>query len=272
MEKPINLGIVGCGAIGKEVALFVDKNLTRKIKIAYLYDTNPHKSNLLKLSLKKSRPKITSHLDTLIENSTLIMETASFKIVKPLIKKAIRLEKDLIILSVGGLIGIESLLKKAQEKGIKLFIPSGAICGIDGILASFQGKIKECLLTTSKPPRGLKNAQYLKDKNINLDGIKKEKILFQGSAKEAFKRFPQNINVASTLLLASHYKNLRVCVKVNPKIKTNIHEIALKSKIGTINIKVENLPSKNNPKTSTLAIASTQALLKKICSNIKVGT
>ena len=163
-------------------------------------------------------------------------------------------------------------MKKAQRKGITIFIPSGAICGIDGVLASFQGKIKSCLLTTSKPPQGLKNVEYLKRKKIDLDTIKKETIVFQGSAGEAFRRFPQNINVASTLLLASRFKGLKVCIKADPHLKTNMHEIALESKMGRIQIKVQNLPSKENPKTSTLAIASTQALLKKICSNIKIGT
>ena len=147
-------------------------------------------------------------------------------------------EKDLIILSVGGLVGIESLLKKAENKGIQIFVPSGAICGIDGILASFKGSIKKCTLTTSKPPKGLKNVQYLQDKGIDVRKIKKETTVFRGSAKEAFKRFPQNINVASTLLLASRFKNLTVCIKVDPSLKTNMHQIALESAIGRIKIKL----------------------------------
>ncbi|MFC1515084.1 aspartate dehydrogenase domain-containing protein [Candidatus Omnitrophota bacterium] len=272
MKKPIKLGIVGCGAIGRQVALFLDQKLAREVTIAYLYDTKPHNPNLLKLDLKHSRPVITNDLDTLVENSSLILETASWKAVAPLIKKALAYEKDLIILSVGGLIGIEPLLKKVQAGPIKLFVPSGAICGIDGILASFKGTIKKCTLTTSKPPSGLANVQYLKDMGIDVTRIKKKKVVFQGTAKQAFKRFPQNINVASTLLLASRFKGFKVCIKVDPKLKTNMHEIALESGIGRINIRVENLPSKDNPKTSTLAIASTQALFRKLCSQIKIGT
>lgn len=272
MKKRLKLGIVGCGAIGGEVAAFLDKTLYKKISVSGLYDKNLNSACSLKKKLKNYNPKIVNSLQSLVKQSDLVLEAASWKVVKPLLAEASKFKKDLIILSIGGVVKAESLVKKACDKGITIYLPSGAICGIDGILASSQNKIIKCILTTSKPPGGFKNVKYLQEKKINIDNIKKERIIFEGSPQEAFRHFPKNINVASNLLLASRFKNTKVRIKLNPKIQRNTHEIYLESKIGTIKIKVENIPSINNPKTSALAIASTKALIKKLCSSVKIGT
>lgn len=265
------LAILGCGAIAEGVALFVEKKLSSQVKIVALLDTDRRKANFLKNKLRNSRPKIVGSLEELLESSDIVLEAASWRVVKPLIEADLKYKKDLIILSIGGLLGEERLLKRAEKARVNIYLPSGAICGIDGVLASSCGKIKKCLLSTSKPPQGFNDVEYLKRKKVNLNSSKR-KVLFRGSARKAFKYFPQNINVASTLLFASGLKDFKVEIVLEPKLKRNTHRICLVSQIGRIELKVENLPSLKNPKTSSLAIASTQALLKKIFSPLKIGT
>ena len=96
--------------------------------------------------------------------------------------------------------------------------------------------------------------------------------MFKGGVSEAIKYFPQNINVAAILLLASSFKGVEVVIKADPKVKRNIHRIEINTEEAKISISVENVPSKVNPKTSTLAILSTQCLLKKIFSSFKIGS
>ncbi|HEC68833.1 MAG TPA: DUF108 domain-containing protein, partial [Candidatus Omnitrophica bacterium] len=55
------------------------------------------------------------------------------------------------------------------------------------------------------------------------------------------------------------------------RLKRNTHKIYLLSQIGEIEVKVENVPSILNPKTSSLTIASAQALLRKMFSSLKIG-
>lgn len=272
MKGKIKLAILGCGAIGKGVARFVDRKLYKRIEIVLLYDISEAKIKELRKSLKKSRPKIARGITQLTKNSDIVLEAASWKVVRPLLNEAIKYKKDVIVLSIGGLLQIPALLKKAQEKNVTIYLPSGAISGIDGILASSKAKIKKCLLTTSKPPSGFKNVAYLKKRNINLNKITKKTLIFKGTPRDAHKHFPQNINVASTLLFASAFKHTQVCIIINPGIKRNRHEIFVESEAGKIYSRVENLPSKSNPKTSLLAITSAKALLEKISSNFKVGT
>jgi aspartate dehydrogenase len=127
-------------------------------------------------------------------------------------------------------------------------------------------------LTTSKPPQSLKGGTFLDSGKVNIERIQKPKVLFKGGIKKAIQYFPRNINVAATIFLASQFQDIEVVIKVDPALRRNTHSIEAISEEASIKIEVENIPSQLNPKTSYLAILSTQALLEKITSNIKIGT
>jgi len=269
-NKQIKIGIVGCGSIGGEVASYIDKKLLSSAVVYALADEDDKAAVKLQKKLS-SAPKVCSTV-ALVKGVDLVIETASAAAANFLLKKVITYGKDLMILSVGALINKASLLKEAAKKGIKIYVPSGAVLGIDGIGALSMGTIKKVSLTTSKPPKGLIGADYLKKKKIDLTNLKKEKVVFKGDVGEAIKHFPKNINVAAAISLASGFKKVEVCIKADPKLKRNVHNITVDSKEAKLNIRVENIPSKANPKTSALAILSTQQLLKKIFSPVKIGS
>ena len=268
--KKKKIGIVGCGAIGEGVALFIDRKLKQKAHLVALADVDKDKAISLKRRLS-CNPKIVS-INALIDSVDLIIEVASQDAADYILKRAIKRGKDAIILSMGALLKNRTLLKQAGIKDSTIYIPSGAICGVDGLSALSVGCIKEVCLTTSKPPRGLMGAEYLKSKNISLKGLKKEKVVFRGTVKEAIKSFPKNINVAATLLMASNFSNVKVCIKADPRLRRNTHNVAIEAKAARISINIENIPSAKNPKTSALTILSTQALLNKIFSSFKIGS
>jgi aspartate dehydrogenase len=264
------IGLVGCGAIGEGIALFIDRNLPKYASLTTLADKRKTAATSLnKKLLKKAKIKT---INNLIKEVDLVIETASQTAASQIIKQNLKYKKDVIILSVGAIIKDLQILKEIQEKNINLYIPSGAITGIDGLSALAKGNIKKLTITTSKPPAGLTGAAYLKNKKINIDKIKKTTIIFSGNVAEATKYFPKNINVAATLLLASKYDKVKVMIKLNPKIKKNIHKIEAIADEAKIKIEVENASSKINPKTSALTILSTQTLLEKIFSSIKIGS
>jgi len=268
--KKIKIGIIGCGAIGGEVALYIDKELKDSAFVYALTDIDEEKA--LKLQEKMSRAPKICDMDNLIKSADLVVETANVSAAKSILKKVLAWKKDVIVLSVGALIDSSFIISEARKKGINIYVPSGAICGADGLGALSKGTIEKVTLTTSKPPKGLIGADYLKKKKIDLTNLKKEKIIFEGGVKEAVKYFSKNINVAATLVLASSFKNVTVRIKADPRLKRNVHCIEVEAKEAKISVKVENVPSKANPKTSALAILSTQRLLDKIFSPLKVGS
>ncbi|MFH1772534.1 MAG: aspartate dehydrogenase domain-containing protein [Candidatus Omnitrophota bacterium] len=268
--KKASVGIIGCGAIGSEVAFFLEKELSGKTNISVLADIYEEKAQSLREKLS-SRPKIYSLKDT-VSKVDLIIEAASVDAARCCLKEVYGKKKDIIILSIGALIGENEFLRKVQENGTRVWVPSGAICGVDGLGALSMGKIQSIKLITSKPPAGLIGASYLEENKIDLSCLTEEKIIFKGGVKEAISCFPRNINVAATLLLASSSEKVEVIIKADPQLKRNIHRIEIKSSHASVAIEVQNIPSKNNPKTSALAILSTQYLLKKMFSSLKIGS
>ena len=59
---------------------------------------------------------------------------------------------------------------------------------------------------------------------------------------------------------------------MNQETNINSHHISVEGAAGKITISCDNFPSPNNPRTSYLAALSAIATLKKMCSNIKIGT
>lgn len=266
----MKVGIVGCGAIGSELARAIDREI-REAQLVALTDINEKKAKELADSLKR-KPEVSS-IDELIKKSDLIIEAASKDVVPSLARKVIDRGKDIMIMSVGGLLGNEDIFNLARKRNSKIYLPSGALAGLDGVKSASIGRIDSVTLTTRKPPEGLKGAPYIKRNKIDLDAITKEKVIFEGSATEAVEGFPQNINVSATLSLAGIGKEkTRVKIIADPNLKKNIHEIEVKGEFGRLVSRTENLPFPKNPKTSYLACLSAIATLKGIVSSIKVGT
>jgi aspartate dehydrogenase len=212
--------------------------------------------------------------DTLIKKADLVIEAASAKVSGDIAKKAIAAKKDVMIMSVGGIIeDYAALFNLAEQNGCKVYLPSGAICGLDGVKAAAIGKIYRAELITRKPPKGLAGAPFIEKNRIDLEGITRETQIFEGSALEAIKGFPANINVACALSIAGiGPEKTRVKIMTSPEYTSNTHEVILEGEAGRIVTRTENLPSPSNPKTSYLAILSAIATLKQILGPAKVGT
>lgn len=262
----MKVGIIGCGFIGSEVAHFVEGR--KDFKLIGLNDIDKSKASDLIKKLKRNKPKFMD-LNNLIKKSDLIVESAHKNVIKDILKNKnlAKKNKKLLIMSTGGLIKNLNLLKKI--KNCEILLPSGAIAGLDAI-KSVSGRIKSLTLTTTKPIKGLEGAPYIAKNRIDIKNFQDKKIIFWGSLKEAVEGFPQNINVAATLFLASKFNGIKVKIVADPNTEYNTHEIEAVGDFGIINITANNLPSKN-PKTSYLAVLSAIQAIKNIKNNIKVG-
>jgi aspartate dehydrogenase len=115
--------------------------------------------------------------------------------------------------------------------------------------------------------------EYVQKKGIILEEIKEDTLLFCGSAEEAVRHFPQNINVAAVLSLAGlGEKNTQVKIIASPGVNKNIHEVAIVSDAAVISTRTENVLHPDNPKTSFLAVLSAIATLKQILQPVQIGT
>jgi len=272
--RKLRIGIVGCGAIGGSLARSIVRDFAGQAELKALYDLAAGRAEELSKDLFLEKSTVVKNLDRLISKSDLIIEAASADDSLRITKRVLRRGKDILVLSVGGLIrGIKELSDMARRSGSKVYIPSGAIAGIDALKAASLKNIKSVTLTTRKNPRSLSGVEYLAKKGIDLAKIKSDRVIFSGAASRAIKLFPKNINVAAILGIAGiGYKKTRVRLIADPKAKRNIHEILIESESARITTRTENLLHPENPKTSYLAVLSGLASLKQILEPIKIGT
>jgi len=272
MNPKLRVGIVGCGAIGSSLAENILKKFSKSANLIALYDIDLMK--LRQLSNKLSKNITALNLTQLIAKSDLVIEAASAKVSYGIAKEALTLGKDVMVMSVGGLVGkLDALKKLAIKNSARVYIPSGAICGIDALKATKFDKITKVTLTTKKSPKAFKGVKYVERKGIDLGRMKGEKILFSGTADKAVINFPQNINVAAVLSLAGlGAKKTNVKIIASSFVTKNIHEIKIESNAGVITTRTENVLHPANPKTSYLAVLSAVATLAGILEPVKIGT
>lgn len=256
----MKIGIMGCGSIASTLVKFKLEGKLN-VELAYFFDLSLDNAATL---AKKVNAEASQSLDDLIQNSDLILESASQTAVRESVPQILKSGTDVIIMSVGALMDekfrteLESI---AKENNAKIYLPTGAITGIDTVKAAKMGEIKSVSLITRKPPLSL---------GMEFEGDE-EQTLFEGKASEAVKVFPKNINVSSTLSLASGI-DADVKIIADPKVTKNTHEIHLKGTFGELITRTSNVSSPDNPKTSLLAAFSAASLLNKLSDTIQIGS
>lgn len=267
------IGIIGTGAIGKEIARAID-NGTVPAKLEAIWDRDVVEARNFAATLK-SRPQVLP-LEELVQASNFVVEAASQAAVREVAIAALSQSRSVMIMSVGALADpelLETVRTMAREHACSIYLPSGAICGLDGVKAAAICKIESVTITTKKPGNGLRGAPFIVRQNIDVDSITEPTEIFSGPAAEAIKEFPANVNVAASLsLVGIGFEKTRVRVVLDPTIKRNIHEIVVKGEFGELRTTVENVPSKANPRTSFLAALSAIATLRQVCEPLKIGT
>ncbi len=246
----MRIGILGCGAIGSYVA----KKLANRASL-YLFDKSFEKSANLAKEIGANAIKF----DELVkEELDIVIEAASQQAVRELAPILLQ-RHDLLICSTGALMDSDlfnSLKKISDQANTKIFIPSGAMVGIDGLNA-IKENVESVSLITRKPAKHF---------DTQIEGI-----IFEGNVEEAVKRFPEEINIAATISLALN-KKISVKIIADSNIDKNIHSLTAKGKFGEIEVRVESIPLKDNPKSSELAPLSVIATIEKIFSEVKIGT
>ncbi|MCA1812333.1 MAG: aspartate dehydrogenase [Halobacteriales archaeon] len=257
----MDLLLVGCGAIGTEIARAAQD--MPEVGRLSLFDVRRESAEQLARSLSKAH--VARSLEEGIREATLVVEAASQDAVRQVAAMALDAGRDLMLLSVSALADealLQQLTRLARERGRSIYVPSGAIAGVDGLKAARVGKLSSVTLTTRKPPAAL-----------GLQGIEQAKVVYEGPADEAMRLFPKNVNIAASLAIAGlGTHQTRVRIVADPGITRNLHELSVQGDFGSLSLKVENEPSPMNPASSHLASLSAIALLRQIASPLKVGT
>jgi len=209
----------------------------------------------------------------LAELADIVVECAPAALLSEIGEPALRRGRTLVVSSVGALLGASHLIDLAASEGGQIMVPTGALIGLDAVTAAAEGTIRSVRMVTRKPVRGLEGAPFLAEKGIELSGIVEPLRVFAGSAREAAKGFPANLNVAVALGLAGVGPD-RTTLEIwaDPGVDRNIHSIEVDADAARFTMTIENMPSADNPRTGRITALSIVALLRKIHAPLRIGT
>jgi aspartate dehydrogenase len=266
----LRIAIAGFGAIGKVVTQRLDQGIEGLALTAVAARDVPRAEAAMAGLL---RPVPVVPLPRLWENADVVVECAPAAVLRELAEPALGNGRIVVVLSCGALLDNFDLVDLARRHGGRIVVPSGALLGLDAVIAAAEGGIASVAMITRKPPQGLVGAPYLVAHNVDITGLTEPRCVFSGTAREAARGFPANVNVAAALALAGIGPD-RTTVEIwaDPTVTRNIHRIEVESEAARLSMQIENVPSAENPRTGRLTALSVIAGLKKLASPLAIGT
>jgi len=266
----LRVAIAGFGAIGKVVATHLDRGIDRLALAAVSARDRTRAEGAM---ADFARPVPVVPLASLWEHADLIVECAPAALLRELAEPALAHGRQVMVLSCGALLDNFDLVELARRYGGRILVPSGALLGLDAVAAAAEGDISSVHMITRKPPRGLSGAPYLEQNGIDIASLTEPKQVFAGTAREAARGFPANVNVAAVLALAGIGPD-RTTIEIwaDPTVTRNVHLIEVEADAARFSLQIENVPSAENPRTGRLTALSVIAALKKLTNPLAIGT
>lgn len=256
----MKIGIIGAGAIATYVLDTVAQDSTMDVESLFVRDKEKYEHLASKYGVT-----LYTDIESFLESDIdIVVEAANVAAVEALLPIILR-KKNALIISIGAFVDTtftNRMREKAAQYEHEVHLPSGAIGGLDLIQhAASTNTLESVTLETKKPASTLTEEQ-----------LQTEKVIFKGSAAEAIKQFPKNINVAIALGMAGiGMEKTNVTIIADPMIERNLHTIIASGAFGKAQVQVENAPMPTNANTSYLAALSVIGTLQKSRQRFQLG-
>jgi len=255
------LAVIGNGAIARDVMAEISARFTG-CNLAVLHRSEQSEKTLNGIE------NITSLEALLAWKPDLVIEAAGHDAVLDYAPVCLERGFPVLLSSVGALHEdalFQHLIAQAVRGQTRLILPSGAIGGLDYVRASQWTGQTVITYESRKPLKAWQDE--LQARGYDLALIDQPVLLFEGSAREAARLYPSNLNVAATLALAGiGMDSTQVRVVADPFITGNQHHIHVQSDHGTMSVQFANEPSLLNPKSSRIVAKSIVAAVKQYFS------
>jgi aspartate dehydrogenase len=269
--EPLRLAIAGLGAIGLPLAQRIDAGAVPGMRLAAVSARDLARARQALAGFKAPPPILP--IAALAEAADVIVECLPSRHFAEIAEPAVAAGRIFMPLSVGALIDHMHLVERAKQTGARIVVPTGALLGLDAVRAAAEGAIRSVTLETRKPPAGLAGAPLLVERGISVDGLAAPLLVFEGSAREAIAGFPANVNVAVALSLAGIGPDAtRVEIWADPGVTRNTHTVIVTSDSSDLTMRIENIPSPENPRTGAITALSVLAALRRLTAPLVIGS
>ena len=265
------VAVGGLGTVGFEVARRIDGGEIDGLTLSAVSARN-HARARQRMRGFRAPVDVVAAAD-LAGRADIVVESAPAAVFRDIAEPVVRAGKVLVAISAGALLDHADLVETARATGAQIVVPSGAVMGLDAVRGAAESGIASVTMITRKPPGGLAGAPYLVDHGIDVDGLEAPLKVFEGSARDAARGFPANVNVAAALGLAGvGPERTRLEIWADPGVTRNTHEIRLEAETVRFQLRIENVPSEENPRTGRSVAPSVVAALRRFVAPLVVGT
>lgn len=268
--KEIKIGLIGFGAIGREVAEAIAAGRAGRARLVSVLVRSPEK--IEPQVAKRLGCRFTADAAEFLDGPLdLVVEAAGHEALRAYAEPVLRAGKDLMLAAVGAFADSgfwERVCRLAHDHNRRVYVVSGAVAGLDGISSAALGELSEVTHFIRKPPASLLPPDEAEA--VQRSGQSRE--LFSGTAREAAPLFPENVNVAAAVSLAgSGLDHTLVRVVADPSVTRNTHEIVAKGYFGELRVLIQNIPSEANPRTGRLTAMSVIKSIRNLTAPVVVG-
>jgi len=257
-EMRASVGIIGLGGIGSTIAAALQSpDVEDRLRIAGVCVKSRH-LDAARRQLKEGIPLFDRIENLLGAGPDVIVESAGHEAVGLYGERILDFGIDLVLISTGALANeelLERLRRAASRTGARIYLPAGALGGIDALRAAVCAGVTTVRYRGRKPPVAWKGTPA--EEVTDLDALRTARSVYRGNARAAALQYPKNSNVAAIVALAGiGFDASEVELIADPDITENQHEIEVQAVTGTFRICMSGRTLADSPKTSALAAYS----------------
>jgi aspartate dehydrogenase len=175
----LRVGLIGFGAIGRQVAVGIAAGRAGDMRLAAVLTRQSHPD--------APGAQCATELESFLASGPeVVVEAASAAAVAALAEQIVLTGASMIVASASALAdaALRARLDAAcRTSGARVYLPAGALAGLDALSAAGVAEMDTPSLRVVEPGQDIR-------------------VVFRGSALEAARRFPQRLNIAATAALA----------------------------------------------------------------------
>lgn len=250
----MNVAFVGLGAIGQEVLKCLAAG-GAQVGVLGALVAHPERS--------RGCTAFSTVDELLAANPDLVVECARQHVLEAAGPRVLGSGKSLIVASVGALASeevFERLRSAADAGAAQIFVPAGALAGIDALAAARHVGIDSVRYTRRAPPSTWVKSGAMPEADAR--ALDRAHVLFEGSARDAARRYPKNANVTATIALAGiGFERTRVTLLADPAATSNVHVIEAEGAFGRFSTELSATPIAGSTSSSIVAGSLVRAIL-----------
>jgi aspartate dehydrogenase len=266
----LGVAIAGFGSIGRLVGRHLDQGLAG----LRLVSVSARNLDRARDHLRGFRGPVDAvPLARIADGADVVVDCAIPDVFREAVTPAIERGRTVLTVNATALIEHPDIIARAESRGARLILVSGSVLGFDALRAANVGTINSVLMVTRKPPLSMLHSSWLRERGIDVRAIDGATRIFEGSAREAARAFPDKFNIAAAVALASVGPDrVRIEIWLDPAVERNVHRIAVDADSTRFDMEIQNVPNPGHEGTGPLTAYSVIAALKDLTASIRIGT